>query len=225
MTVQVHRSPSRIITTENTTASDNDRADELTAILERESHLERVARAIVEKMSPEGALKLPPLLEKRRLEFGIPDEAFKYQATFETILFWQLHLEHEESSVTPGGIHKPETRHRGELQQSPRGIVVSAGLAALDVLRANGSGLGHIVNIMRQAPYRRAIANYAGLDVWIYSCNVGQIFADEDVGGEIFDGKKAIVYSDKFKQHTFVNTETKEEMAPASPKVDPGEWD
>ena len=48
---------------------------------------------------------------------------------------------------------------------APQGIIVSAGLAALDMMTSHGIGLGHMVWFIRQSPWRIVCGQMAGRDV------------------------------------------------------------
>lgn len=108
------------------------------------------------EMSPPGMLGLPELLEKRRLEFGIPDTAFRVQAAHNRVFVHKIEDEmykngrYGKDSV----IELPETTKKALATQCPRGIIISAGLSALDTLRDHGMDVGHVVTLLRVAPWR-----------------------------------------------------------------------
>lgn len=97
--------------------------------------------------------ELPPLLEARRLEHGIPDGAFRQAASFNRILLWQLPQDSDEVYSGTRIIKTAKTQDK-ERDMAPTGVIVSAGLSALDYLRSNGMDLGHIVAFVRLSPYR-----------------------------------------------------------------------
>src|SRR5690349_8585987 len=95
--------------------------------------------AVLEHMSPmHKPLGLGPLVEQKRWRYGIPDEAFFNQcAAFNKVLVSQI--PEEESDTYEGTvILKTEVTKKRELVEAPRGVIVSAGLQALDELRSNG---------------------------------------------------------------------------------------
>jgi len=105
-------------------------------------------------ISPKGTLGLPELLDRRRLQHGIPDRAFEAQAMFDRIYVWQIWVHQEETFVPGGAIVQPANYRESDLRENPQGIILSAGLGALDHLRSNGADLGHHVNILHVQPWR-----------------------------------------------------------------------
>jgi len=107
-------------------------------------------------MSPEGALGLPPLLEAQRLKYGITDAFFRVQATFDRIFVFPLSLEDgEKAEKTSGGIIKPGATKLRDLQEGNRGVLISAGLTAMDRLMSHGIELGHVVITNKNVPFAR----------------------------------------------------------------------
>lgn len=135
---------------------------------------------IAKHMSTAGELNLPPLLDVRRLEYGIPDEMFGAAATYNYVLVYQI-------SQTVGdtygdtSIVMPDRTKAREVTEAPRGIIVTAGLGALDSLRSNGINLGHIVMFSRNIPYRARMAVISARDHNLLVLQAGDIFASEDL--------------------------------------------
>jgi hypothetical protein len=123
-----------------------------------------VADEWAKHVAPKGALGLPALLDERRIEYGIVDAAFSSEAVFDRIYVWQV--DRQEGDTYEGtSILRPDSakdRHRTE---AAYGIIVSAGMAALDHLRSNGIDLGHLVKFIRSSPWRMYIGNVAGIEV------------------------------------------------------------
>ncbi len=131
---------------------------------ERWELAERIAIDIKENhMAPPGGLGLHPLLDERRLKYGIPDEAFKSGAAFDRVFVWQILPHHEEGKTYAGSsILLPETARKRQLQESFRGVLVSAGLKAMDTLKSNGIQIGAIVEFIRFGIYHKCVGAYAG---------------------------------------------------------------
>lgn len=141
---------------------------------------ERESAVLGEHMSPAGALNLPPLLDARRLEYGLPDELFGSQATFGYVLVYQLpQLEGDTYGDT--SIVMTDRAKDREKFEAPRGIVVSAGLKAMDELRSNGIDIGHIVQFSRNIPYRARMAIINAQERHLIILQAGDIFASEDL--------------------------------------------
>lgn len=154
--------------------------------------------AIRAKMSPSGTLNLPPMLEKRRLDYGITDGAFREQAAFERIFVYQIPLAiHAGSKIGGGVLYKPETTQSAEQRGSSRGILVSAGLRALDHLRTNGIDLGHIVRFIHMAPFSVDVDYLAtGMQVSLIDLNVGDILSSEDLALQLRVGEMEILFQE-----------------------------
>lgn len=179
--------------------------------------VDRTARAIIERMSEAGALGLPPLLDARRLEFGIPDEAFEEHCVYDRIYVWQIFPKYdsESNNKTFAGtsIIKPETQQKRDVKESTRGVLISAGLLALDCLRSNGVDLGHIINFIRLSPWEKSIGYYAGIEQTVKVLKAGDLISSEDMPGQLKNGECRIVQTEG--THTFVDRDGK----PWAPKL------
>lgn len=156
-----------------------------------ENHSDAFVRARAEKakqlsadlktiMSPAGALNLPPLLEARRLAYGIPDGVFAVDALFDRVYVFQV-TEDATSTFKGTSIVKPETSKQRERMECPTGIVVSAGLGALDALWSNGVELGHLVNFQKLAVYRLPVDSVGGMDFHVIVLQTGMIVGSRDL--------------------------------------------
>jgi len=171
---------------------------------------ERIGKAIAARQSPPGALGLPGKLELRRQQYNIPDEAFEMHAAFDRILLWQvdpLYQEKETIKNTFAGtsILMPETSSKRVRDETPRGVIVSAGLQALDNLRSNGLDVGHLVNFVRLSPWRIPIASYEGNLIYLIVLRDGDLIASEDLQQSVRSGKAGVTYDASIKQHLFVD--------------------
>ncbi len=149
--------------------------------LGRERELQQ---AIEENFSPPGTLGLPPLLDDKRCKHGIPDSAWKSQAVFNKILVWQIPV---DGSETYGGgvIVKTEAQKKRELSEAPRGVIVSAGLQALDELRSHGVDIGHTVFFTHLAPFRKRLPPIAGKEPSLVILHAGDIFDSEELAEKL----------------------------------------
>jgi hypothetical protein len=153
---------------------------------------ERETKAILEHMSPKGAFAhLGELLDERRVQYGLIDELFKVQAAYGYVLVHQIsQLETETYGDTR--ILMPDTVKDRETKEAPRGIIVAAGLAALDALRSNGIDLGHIVAFARTAPYRLRAAIVAARSHHLIVLQAGDIIGSEDTAAAMKDGTAGV---------------------------------
>ena len=122
------------------------------------------------------------LLEKRIAEFDIP--AWPGQALFERVFVYRLPDQGADSETyIPGGaIVKAEMVHENQKARSPRGVIVSAGLGALDVMAAHGMQVGELVWISPHVAHRFDLGkDSSGHSIEFYFMNVGDIISSEDV--------------------------------------------
>lgn len=93
-------------------------------------------------------LRMPRLLAYRKKVYGIPDLAFRLAAEFDRVLVWQIPL-YESDTFAGTSIVMADVTKRREAQSAPRGIIISAGAAAMEYLVTHGMALGHIVRMVR----------------------------------------------------------------------------
>lgn len=174
--------------------------------------------AIREQMSPPGALGLPPLLEQRRLDYGLVDGEFEHQATYDRVFVHQLDYKFAggETFVKGGKIIRSEAKQSADENEAPRGIIVSAGLKALDILRSNGMDLGHIVNFQRLAPARFEVAKIQGIARKVLVFVAGDIMSSEDTATMLRnEDLLRLIYEDG--QHRYINPREKHAPSPVIP--------
>lgn len=160
---------------------------------------ERDNAALKALMSPPGALKLPPLLERRRHIVGIPDGAFKHACLYDRIMVWQIGFG-DGQRYKGTSIWMPDQGKQREKESTERGIIVGAGLSALDAIRANGLDLGHVVLFTRIAPIRVRVDWIDGKDHQVLVMNAGDLVSSEDLAISLRMGlqaTKAIEKSDE----------------------------
>lgn len=165
------------------------------------------AKAWVRQHQKPGEFGLPPLLEARRLEHGIPDGAFKMQCVYNRMIVWQLP---DDDSETYKGTSILMTNRAQERERdiAPRAVIVSAGLSAMDYLRSNGMDLGHIVNFVRLSPYEwRCDIVGRGIEQQCKILQAGDIIGSEDLSAALRSGECRIVYENNV--HKFVDSSGK----------------
>jgi hypothetical protein len=133
-------------------------------------------------MSPPGALEglQDPRLEEARLKYGIPDSVFGIDALFDRILVWQLPRVFGDL-IEGTLLIKPESARQREEESTPRGVVVSAGLKALDNLRSNGVELGDVVNFIRLSPWKLTLQEIAGVEINVLILRDGDLISSEEL--------------------------------------------
>lgn len=176
------------------------------------------------RLSPAGALGLSPLLDARRLEFLIPDAAFREQPVFDRILVFQVSL-HEGETYGDTAIVMPAVTQDAEKHSNPRGILVSAGPIALDELRSNGVELGHVITFIKLAPFRLQVGTHGGKDDHLLLMRSCDVLASEDLAHDLRSGvvklEEFVVEKEgrKFITHVFRDTRRDGVMHPQQPVI------
>ncbi len=162
--------------------------DKLPNDMRRDIEMERrkaaLQREIDANFSPPGKLGLPPLLEAKRIKHGIPDSAWSAQAVFNKIYVWQVKVDDSETYGN-GVIIKTDEAKTRELNEAPRGVIVSAGLQALDELRSHGVDLGHTVSFCHLAPFRKRLPRIDGKQPSLVILHAGDVIDSEELAQKL----------------------------------------
>lgn len=143
------------------------------------------------RLAGPGELGLPDLLDRRRLEFLIPDEAFREQPLYDRIFIYQISM-WKTDKYGDGLIEMPEIVKDAEKFSNPRGVLIAAGPIALDEIRSNGADLGHVVTFIKLAPWRLQVAAHRGRDEHILIMRSCDLIASEDLARQLREGALAI---------------------------------
>ena len=155
---------------------------------------EKRTKLIKEKMSPAGALHLPPLLDAQRMKYGIPDAFFRSQAAFDRIYVFPLDPEDEDGDKIKGtNLFKPKVTKLRDKQEGNRGVLISAGLKAADVLMSHGIELGHVVTTNKNVPFARRCEEILGVPMFFLVMREADLAGSETLAEEILAGKKRVV--------------------------------
>ena len=132
----------------------------------------------------------PKHLIQRCKEWHVNPGIFNLQASFDRVLVWQiLDLDVEKTDDgnwkpkgSSGAVVLPGRALERSKNMSPRGIVFSAGLAALEHLHTNGIEIGDYVRLIRLNPQRVPCGLDQGFNP-VYSIlgDAGSIAAAEDL--------------------------------------------
>lgn len=145
------------------------------------------------KMSPPGELGVCELLEKRRWEYFITDGAFASQPALDRMYVHQID---ENPFGMVGSIYGSDGALQREHESNPIGIVVSAGLSAMDILRDHGIDVGHRITFVAMSPWRVKTDMIGGVDEHMVIMRVGDIQSSFDTMDAIRNGKLEMVYVD-----------------------------
>ena len=157
------------------------------------------------RMAPEGALHLPPLLDKRRVEYAIPDGVFAFQAAYDKVLIYQLPEDKTPGKWGDTQIIMPDTHADKREAESPIGIVCGAGCKAMDVLASNGMGLGHIVAMVKMIPWVKEAESILGHKHYVKIVTVGDILGSRDLAAQMHAGEIRQVWDSEAQSHVYVN--------------------
>lgn len=198
--------------------------DAVEDLVTRRLRIETIAKTLQEKhMSPPEVLKLPPLLELRRQKYLLPDEVFGHQALFDRVLVMQLSERDDADNEKFEGtnIFKTQSKQAADLEALPRGVLVSAGLKALDNLRANGIDIGHVVTFIKQAPFRLPLGTVEGVNFNVLVMRDGDLNTSEDLVRLQRAGKVRVEIKEfnGAECHCFVD-ESGKQWNPACPQAD-----
>lgn len=127
-----------------------------------------------------------------------------YEAVYDRIVVFSVPEDKaSRDTFTAGGlIAKPTATKDKEEAESPRGILVSAGLGARDVLISHGIGLGHMLWVARLAPWRHVVDRTEKGAVEFLFMRVGDIVGSETLLGFIKSGA-VTVETGADGQHTY----------------------
>lgn len=150
---------------------------------------ESIEAEIARRISPLGALGLPEPLDSRRVIYGLTDAVFKQQAMFDKVMIMQIDRDGSDTYDPNGLVVMSEKGRARKMESQPRGIIVSAGLLALDQLETNGSGVGHIVTFCRLTPWHIPFEYVMGVERYIIPINTSDILCDEDQWSNLQSGR------------------------------------
>lgn len=150
-------------------------------------------KLIKEKMSPPGALRLPEKLEAARLKHGIPDGFFRACAGFDRIFVFPLDPFDQDDKIPGSMLYRPQVTKQKDLQEGFRGVLISAGLTAMDRLMSHGYELGDIVMTNKNVPFARRVELLEGEPMFVLVMRDGDLAGNETLQADILAGKRRVV--------------------------------
>ncbi len=154
------------------------------ALVERALVAENIADDLEKSLAPRGTFNIPMVLDERRFEYGIPNGCFEHFPAFDKVYIWQVTLTERHTYSQGGAIIKPEAIVASDRNTAPRGIIVSAGLQALDSLRSTGIDIGHIVRFKKFSPFIQPVGEIRGHPLTVMVIRDGDIVSSEDLAKE-----------------------------------------
>lgn len=201
--------------------------EEAAGILRGDPKFQNLKEQILEertrRLAPAGSMNLPKLLDERRLRYAIPNDVFELGAAFDKVLVFQVSEEQKETVGDTGIIMSDVTRDR-MLQESPMGVICDAGLEARDILLGNGMDVGHLVAIVKLAPFRKEAGTTHGHRHEVMILRVGDIIGSVDLARAKMRGDVQVVWDAEEQHHRYMmrNPETGEftrSYDPLSPEM------
>lgn len=156
------------------------------------------------------------LLERRVQEFNIPN--WPGVSFHENILVYQIPAD-TDAAEKIGSLYVPDSVRDAKSQRSPRGIIVSAGWKALDVLHSHGMELGEMIWFADYAPFRfQTQYNVDGdkKQVEFFFLNVGSIKMSEDIKGRIENGDIKVSFENGQHIVEWFNSDKRIPIAPTA---------
>lgn len=154
---------------------------------------EAIEKKLTESLKPLGHFNIPELLDKRRLEFLIPNGAFESQPGFDRVYIWQISTIQRDTYSEGGKIIMPDQVQAAKRNTAPRGVLVSAGLKAMDALYSTGFEIGHIVRFKCLAPFMQPVEEIDGHTLTVMVVRDGDIVSSEDMSTAIHSRQGSIV--------------------------------
>ncbi len=133
------------------------------------------------------------LLEEAVRLHAIPQ--WPYEASYDRVIVFSVPEDKasRETFSATSTLYRPDTHISREGQETPRGILVSAGLGARDVLRSHAMGLGHMVWVARLSPWRHEVdRDVNGKVISFLFLRVGDIVGSEHVLQWTREGKVSV---------------------------------
>ena len=192
------------------------------SLVERNLVARNIADDLLASLAPRGSFNIPMLLDERRFEYGIPNSVFDHFPVFDKVYVYQITTKERETYSVGGAIVMPEARQAHEKNTAPRGIIVSAGLQALDSLRSTGIDVGHIIRFKKFSPFIQPIEGVKGHELTIMVIRDGDIVSSEDLAKEYHAKRISIVNASQDKlgyDHRFARVGSDGEVAQTGKKV------
>lgn len=150
-------------------------------------------KLIREKMSPPEVLKLPPKLEAARQKHGIPDGFFRACAGFDRIFVFPLDPFDKDDKMPGSFLFRAEATKQKDMNEGFRGVLISAGLTAMDRLMSHGYELGDIVMTNKNVPFARRVELLEGEPMFVLVMRDGDLAGNETLQEDLRAGRRRVV--------------------------------
>lgn len=153
---------------------------------------EAIEKKLTESLKPLGHFNIPELLDKRRLEYLIPNGAFESQPGFDRVYIWQISTVERNTYSEGGKIIMPDQVQAAKRNTAPRGVLVSAGLQAMDAIYSTGWEIGHIVRFKCLAPFIQPVEEIDGHTLTVMVVRDGDLISSEDQAAQLHSKQGSI---------------------------------
>lgn len=170
-----------VIGTDVPDPDEQQRREALETLKQRKIVADNIVESLQKSIKPKGYYNIPDILDQRRLEYLIPNGAFECYPSFDKVFLYQIPMKEGETYKPGGMIIMPDQVISSKRNLAPRGILVSAGLKAMDALYSTGIEVGHIVRFKKFAPFILPVENVDGNELCVVVLRDGDIEASEDM--------------------------------------------
>jgi len=171
------------------------------------------------RMSPPGALGLPPLLEARRLEYGIVDAVFQRQPLYDRIILYQFDpFMSSDGKLQGSELYVPDAIQDKEQKSASSGILCGWGPSAQETMASNGVQLGDKVELVRMTPWSIRVDYFASAWEWVLIMRAGDLVTSVDLADRLRKGECKIAYNEDAGRVHVTNPDG-ERWVPEVPKI------
>lgn len=167
---------------------------DLKQLAEDIEHTHKIEAKLRKTLKPLGYYNIPEVLDKRRFEFLIPNGAFESVPGFDKCYVWQVSIEGARDTYAEGGtILMPDNVKAYKKNTAPRGVLVSAGLKAMDSLHSTGFKIGDIVRFKKFSPFIMPVGDIDGHELAVMVIRDGDLVASEDLAQRVNSRNNRVV--------------------------------
>lgn len=164
--------------------------------------IEQQTRAEIQRnhLAPLGQTDLPAFLDKRRVEYQLPNELFVHQACGNRVLFYPMGIEGDKK-FEGTSIIMPDFADTRDKKMTPKGLLVSAGIEAMDYMVDQGIELGDIIWHDAPSPTRVHCCWILRRQFVLYEVPIESIVADMDLRHRIMHGWVEFVREQRYDRN------------------------
>jgi hypothetical protein len=112
---------------------------------------------------------------------------------FDRIFVFPLDPFDQDEKIPGTSLFRPQLTKQKDLQEGYRGVLISAGLTAMDRLMSHGYELGDIVMTNKNVPFARRVEQLEGFDMFVLVMRDGDLAGNETLQADILAGRRRVV--------------------------------